>query len=132
MLGAKSNFWINIMAKYPNKDSGDAGSDWRVWHTNVSPQIPHDTGVIPTTTSYENKEELKRTILENMGILRDSILQDIEEYKEMYWADDENGTDSYWRHLHEFLALRHYYQIYLLDDRVDIPRAPVNPDSDPE
>lgn len=27
-----------------------------------------------------------------------------------------SSTNEYWKYLHEFIAARHYYQVFLLDD----------------
>lgn len=117
MLPANSDFWAIIRSRYPGPSA--TSSRWPVLHTPVLEGLSHDTGVQPTVMDPENRQELKNNCEFVLTTMKETVLGNISDCKDD--PDDPGCKEAYWEHLHQYLAIRHYYQLYLLDDRVKIP-----------
>ncbi len=113
MMAARTNFWWDLREKYTQEDINCASEEWAARHTDSmsdsqinSLNYSHDT-MINIMTRTGSKQE-QREVCESMMRILKEVMTDRDHRP--------SKTSEYWKFLHEFLAVRHYYQLFLLDN----------------
>lgn len=113
MLGPRSNFWNDIRAKYDYDLTKLPSSEWPARH--------RDPATYNTQIVGDNRHDTLVSIMTESGTIEDqkdtciSIMRTTAEAMS-YGENKPSRNDEYWKFLHEFLAARHYYQVFLLDE----------------
>ena len=115
MVDYNSSFWVNVWRMYNGVGVDMTSSEWPVWHrapqTDVNRTFCNDTLISIKTTQGGSREELKEQCIYIMNIMREQLVEPEN------WPDEPDGIGvEYWKFFHEFMAARHYYQVFLLDD----------------
>lgn len=111
-MHARSDIWYFFVEKHRWAHLGHRDENSNLLHDlpkNISNYKLNDT-YITLLTNLNTKEEKRSECISIMNRSKELILFDKD--------NRPNGESSvlYWRYLHEFMAMRHYYQVYLLDD----------------
>ena len=113
MVPQGSYFWNQLWNKYEGEGINRTSSEWPLFHRDGTIHTYHnvlnDTLInIKTIGNDDIREELKQACLYVMVELKELIVD----------AKTKKCNADFWRYTHEILAARHFYQIYLLDDRI--------------
>ena len=129
MISPYSDFWCEIWKKHNGEGIGGTQSGWPIWYKSMSPDTVLTPGNNNTLIGIkcsrdifgaELADELKQNCVYVMRDLIDLLSNEKEWYDESASeSEDENYEKQYWRHLHEYMAARHFYQVYLLDDNTN-------------
>ncbi len=110
MVGPRSEFWAILRGR---SEGIGTTSEFPLFHKEPlvvegsgGGRINHDT-LIAISTDHSTREEKRQACLEIMETLKEVIV---------YPENRPTRTGEYWKYLHEFMAARHYYQLFLLDD----------------
>ena len=115
MLAPQTSFWYDIRAKYDYDLTRLTSVEWPVRHREAALENPrllwgsdynHDM-LVSIMTETGDIEDQKKTCI---GIME--RMAEVMSYEE----NRPSKNEEYWKFLHEFLAARHYYQVFLLDD----------------
>ena len=114
MISYNTNFWIKLWNKYLGSDVDQTSAGWPVLHKAPSAlsagTANNDTLISFKTTEGGTRDELKANCIEVM-----TTMQNLLQLEENH-PDNEDGGLEYWKFFHEYMAARHYYQVFLLDD----------------
>ena len=129
MINPYSEFWCDLWKKHKGEGIGGTESNWPIWYKSTSPDTVLAPGYNNTLIGIkcsrdifgaELADELKQNCVYVMRDLIDLLSNEKEWYDESdSESEDENYEKQYWRYLHEYMAARHFYQVYLLDDNTN-------------
>ena len=109
MITFESIFWQKIWDKYLGQYVDNTSGDWPIWHKDRSNNT-HDPLISLKTfgegTVDQTREELKQHCIYVMQTMQE-ILSD---------NKPTRGNKEFWKYFHEYMAARHYYQVFLLDN----------------
>ena len=110
MLSYQTHFWRLLWNKYLGEGVSMTSSEWPVWHRAPSTDLRQSSDVLISIKSTEggSRQELQRICLEIMNTMRD-VLNDRDNRP-------THNNKEFWKFFHEYMAARHFYQAFLLDD----------------
>ena len=115
MITYATTFWVNVWRMYEGVGVDMTTSEWPVWHREPLATTKHtdcnDTLISIKTIDGGSREELKVICIQIMDTMREQLMNPEN------WPEVEDGIGvEYWKFFHEYMAARHYYQVFLLDD----------------
>ena len=128
MVPFRTIFWNDLWRKYLGQDINKTSGEWPIWHRDGNIQKPSvsssDTLVSLKTFQGGSREELKQACIYVMYTLKE-CLDDLDN-------KPVEGNMEFWKFFHEYLATRHFYQVFLLDDNTEFVAPEENNESDPD
>ena len=109
MVSWTTDFWAHLWDKYSGKHIQATSGEWPVWHREPSldRQQNHDTLISIKTFGDSDKVELRKQCLYVMDTMKDVL------------NNPENSNTEFWKYFHEYMGVRHYYQVFLLDENTN-------------
>ena len=110
MVPFLTTFWSNLWSKYNGQSISSTSEEWPLWHREPhSLLLPsNDTLISIKTFEGSTRDELKFQCIYIMSSMKE-VLNDLDNRPTA-------GNKEFWKFYHEYMAARHYYQVFLLDD----------------